>query len=357
MPYRPCLVAAILAGGLLAGCTEEEKHVEAPRPVLSTIAALQLPAGSEFSGTVAPRYTTDLGFQVLGRMISRNVNVGDIVKKGDLIGQLDPAIYEFAERAAEANLSAAEAQLANAMASEKRAASLVKSGIDSIATLDSAEQTRKSAEATVSSARAELEKAREQLSYTRLIATFDGVVTEIDVNVGDVVAAGETILTLARLDAKDAIVDIPEDLIAQFKGRTFEVTLQAFQAPPVTAHIREIAPRADSVTRSLRIRMTLETPPPSFRLGALVTARPVGIADETITLPQTALLEEGGKTYVWIVNEDTATVHKVPIEIAKRSNDDFIVASGLKPGERVVTAGVHSLTEAQEVALGSERKI
>jgi RND family efflux transporter MFP subunit len=366
---RSLLALMALALCVLTGCMQEEaQETAAPRPVLSLVTALETPPGSDFAGTIEPRYSTDLGFQVLGRMTSRSVEVGDTVSQGDLIAALDPAKYQFAVRAAEASLSAAEAQLTNARASEKRAMALVKSGVTAKAALESAEQTRKSAEASVRSARAELEKAREHLDHTKLIATFDGVVTATDIDIGDVVTAGETVLTLARLDVRDAVVDIPEDLVSGFRSRTFEIRLQAFDTPPVMARIREIAPRATSATRTQRIRMTLEDPPPTFRLGALITAKPAGVENKALNLPATALLEEGGKTFVWIVNSGTGsetdtgtgigigTVHRTEVAVERNTGSGFKVKSGLEAGVRIVTAGVHSLTDGQEVALRPEQR-
>lgn len=349
-------LCAVLGLVLVAGCQEHdtETQAEALRPVLSTVAKAELSSEDVFTGTVEPRYSTDLGFQVLGRLIQRNVNVGDIVKKGDVIGELDPAIYEFSKRSAEASLTAAEAQLDNAQASEKRSIALVKTGVTAESTLDSAVETRKSAEASVRSAKAELEKAEEQLSYTRLVATFDGVVTHTDVDVGEVVAIGETVITLARLDARDAVVDIPEDLVSKLRNRTFEVSLQAFKTKPVLAKVREVAPRANSTTRTQRFRMTLDDPSANYRFGALVRAWPANGGNKQINLPLTALLEKDGKTFVWEVDEQAAAVRQVEIKVNSRTQKTFTVAAGVEPGARIVTAGVHSLMDGQKIAQSSE---
>ncbi|SHL57847.1 RND family efflux transporter, MFP subunit [Roseibium suaedae] len=347
--------AALASLALLTACGEEEQQVAEPiRPVLSVMAEKQWPEEAQFTGTVEPRYTTDLGFQVLGRMISRSVNVGDEVKQGQQIALLDPASLEFAVRVAEASLSAAKAQLSNAEGAEKRLQALAKTGVSSKASLDTAEQSRKTAEANVASSEADLEKAKEQLGFTRLTATYDGVVTATDASVGQVVSAGQTIVSIARLDARDAVVDVPEALISQLQGKVFEAFLQTVKGPAVKAEIREIAPQATSATRTRRVRMTLENPPPNFRLGSLVTVRSSDARDEVISLPLTSLFEEEGKTYVWRVDEASMTVEKAAVTVGRKTDVAFVVQDGVVPGQRIVTAGVHSLKPGQKVHLGGE---
>lgn len=347
--------AALLPLALLAACGEETHETPDPvRPVLYVTAEKTWPAEAQFTGTVEPRFTTDLGFQVLGRMISRSVNVGDEVKQGQQIAMLDPASLEFAVTVAEAALSAAQAQLSNAEGAEGRMKALAQNGISSKASLDTAEQSRKTAEANVDSAEADLQKAREQLGYARLTATFDGIVTETEASVGQVVSAGQTIVSIARLDARDAVVDVPESLIAEIEGKSFEAFLQSIQGPPVKAVIREIAPQANSATRTRRVRMTLENPPANFRLGAIVTLRSSDTSDEVITLPLTSLLEEDGKTFVWRVDETTMTVEKMAVSIARKTAEEAVIEEGVVPGQKIVTAGVHSLKPGQKVHFGGE---
>ncbi|MBD8893894.1 efflux RND transporter periplasmic adaptor subunit [Roseibium litorale] len=350
--------AALLSLALLTACGQEEQAVPDPvRPVLFTTAEKKWPEEAQFTGTVEPRYTTDLGFQVLGRMISRSVNVGDEVEEGQQIALLDPASLEFAVRVAEASLSAAKAQLANAEGSEKRLQALAKNGVSSKASLDTAEQSRKTAEANVDSAEADLHKAREQLGFTRLTATFDGIVTATDASVGQVVSAGQTVVSIARLDARDAVVDVPEALVTQLRGKSFEAFLQTVKGPGVKAEIREVAPQATSATRTQRVRMTLENPPENFRLGALVTLRSNDASDEVITLPMTSLLEEDGKTYVWRIDEASMTVEKVAVTVGRKSAGEFVAVNGVMPGQKIVTAGVHSLESGQKVYLGGEPEL
>ncbi|MEJ8475060.1 efflux RND transporter periplasmic adaptor subunit [Roseibium algae] len=354
MMLRSLLLVPVL---MLAACNEETvAPKEIPRPVLSIIAMPSVPQENEFTGTIEPRYTADLGFQVFGRIISRNVDIGDRVSKGELIALLDPKIYEFAVNEAKASLSSAQAQLTNAKASELRFKALSKSGVSSASELDAAKQANETAEAGVSNAKAALQKAEEQLGYTKLKASFDGVVTAVEAQVGQVADAGDTIMTVARLDQRDAIVDIPESLVGRLRNASFVVTLQAFDAPPVNAKVREVSPEADSVTRTRRIRMTLDNPPDSYRLGSIISARSLDHQEAVMSLPLSALLEEDGKSFVWVVDEEHKTVRKQQISIGQKTKDEFIVLEGVESGMRIVTAGVHALMQDQEVSIGEEKR-
>lgn len=352
---------AVAAGALsLAACGEkEEPAADVVRPVLSVVAQPTALGDGGFAGTVEPRFSTDLGFRVLGRLIARHVDIGDTVRKGALIALIDPSSLEFALEAAKARLASAEAQLANARATETRQETLLERNVASQADVDAALQARQSAEANVVRAQADLAKAEEQLGYARLTASFDGVVTAVGAEVGQVVSAGETVATLARLDAREAVVDIPESMTGIASGNRFVVTLQAYDIAPVEGTVREIAPEADEATRSRRVRISLEDPGPDFRLGATITARPVEHPVAHIELPISALFEADGGTFVWIVETasadgNTMTVRQAPVTVAARDGTRFRVSKGIEPGTRVVIAGVHSLTSGQTVTLYEE---
>ena len=357
----PAPALAILVALAVSGCNkaEETTEAEAVRPVLSVIAQPSALSDNGFAGTVEPRFSTNLGFRVLGRMIARHVDVGDTVKQGALIALLDATSFEFALEASKARLASAEAQLANARATETRQQTLLERSVATQADVDAALQARQSAEANVVRARADLAKAEEQLGYTRLTASFDGVVTAVGADVGQVVSAGETVATLARLDAREAVVDIPENVTGIVPGTRFVMTLQAFQTAPVEGAVREIAPEADEATRSRRVRISLDNPGPNFRLGATITARPVEHAVSHIDLPLSALLEDDGKTFVWVVEAPSGkdaprTVSRREVTVSARTETSFRVATGIEAGTRVVSAGVHSLKADQPVTLYEE---
>ncbi|RXT55952.1 efflux transporter periplasmic adaptor subunit [Bosea sp. Tri-44] len=339
---------------LLAGCKDEQHgKVQPPRPVLSVVATPQAARTLGFAGTVEPRYKSDIGFQVLGRIVSRDVNVGDVVKQGDRLARLDPVAYELAVRSAQADLASATARLENAAATEARQRKLLSQDISNQAQFDAATQVQESALAGITRAKAELEKAEEQLSYTELRADFDGVVTTVAAELGQVVQPGQTVVSVARPEIREAVVDLPESIGRDLKAQArFDIALQVDPSVRTAGSVREIAPQADPATRTRRVRITLDSPAAkSFRLGTTITATVTTQASPGIELPITAVLERDGKTMVWVVNPATRTVSTEDVTIAARERSFVRILDGLTAGSRVVTAGVNSLTPGQTVKI------
>ena len=187
------------------------KAPEPVRPVLSTVVEPMRSSSTVAVGTVEPRFKTDLSFRLLGRLIARPVNVGDLVGQGDVIAAIDSTALEFAVRSAKAELAKSQAQLANTSATEERQRTLITTDTTTKATLDNAVQARAGAEASVARAQANLTKALEQLSYAQLKSDFAGVVTAVGADVGQVVSPGQSIVTVARPDIREAVVDIGPD--------------------------------------------------------------------------------------------------------------------------------------------------
>jgi membrane fusion protein, multidrug efflux system len=352
MMTRALALGSMLAWAvILAGCKQEAKTEEPVRPVLSSILKPSAPGGTPAIGTVQPRYETNLGFRVLGRLISRPVNVGDMVSQGQTVATLDSIALEFAVRTARADLSKAQAALENASAAEERKRILIKSDATSKQTLDDAEQVRAGAQASVARAEANLTKAIEQLGYAQLKADFAGVVTAVSVNVGQVVSPGQTVVTVARPDVREAVVDIGEDFpVPLTVGLPFTVSLQLRPAIQVQGRIREIAPQADQVTRMRRIRIALDDPPEGFRLGSTIAAKLSDGEQSLLRVPASAVLKKDAETFVWTVDPPASTVslHKVDLS---EDEQGVQLTGGLAPGTRVVTAGIHSLKPGQQVRI------
>ncbi|HJQ59249.1 MAG TPA: efflux RND transporter periplasmic adaptor subunit [Vineibacter sp.] len=353
MKLHPALISA---GVLLAvaGCKDKQR-ADAPtpiRPVLSVIASPQAERAASFAGTVEPRYQTSLGFRILGRIVVRDVNVGDLVHKGARLASLDTVALELNLRAAQASVASAEAQLANATATAARQRALLEQNHVTPAQHEQAQRAMETATAALTQARANLVKAEQQLSHARLTAEFDGVVTAIQSEVGQVVSPGQVVLTLARPDVREAVVDVPDHLAASLDvGARFEVALQLDPSIRAAGALREVAPQADPVTRTRRIRITLDAPPQGLRLGTTVTVALAQPATSRIELPATGLLERDGKTWVWVVDSASSKVFPREITVAARHNGRVEVADGIAPGARVVVAGVNSLKSGQQVKL------
>ncbi len=334
-----------------AGCKQETGTPEPVRPVLTTVVEPTLPASTVTAGSVEPRYTTNIGFRVLGRLISRPVNVGDLVEEGEILAAIDPTTLELAVQSARAELSRNKARLANATATEERKRTLIASNSTTKASLDDAEYARAGAQASVAHAQANLTKALEQLGYAQLKAEFAGVVTAVSADVGQVVSPGQTVVTVARPDVREAVVDVGPDFpVALQPGLSFTVSLQLLPAIKVEGRIREIAPEADDATRMRRIRIALIDPPASFRLGSTVTATLSKLHNEVLRVSASAVLTEDGDTFVWVVDLPASTVSLRKVALSAEGNG-MRVDAGLAAGTRIVTAGIHSLKQGQQVRI------
>ncbi|WP_271565670.1 efflux RND transporter periplasmic adaptor subunit [Bradyrhizobium sp. CCBAU 11386] len=357
MTGRAMIVAGPLACALaLAGCQQETKAPEAVRPVQSLLLAADHGDDAVAVGVIEPRYKTNLGFRVLGRLITRPVYVGDLVNEGQAVGTIDSTALELAVRAAKGQLAKAEAQFATARATEERQRTLIATDATTKQTLDNAEQARAGAEATVAREQANLTKAIEQLGYSQIKADFAGVVTAVGADVGQVVSPGQSVVTIARPDIREAVVDIGPDFPLPLEvGLAFTVSLQLLPAVQVEGSVREIAPQADPVTRLRRVRIALSNPPDSFRLGATVTAKLGRQQAPALRLPASALLTKDGANFVWIVNQPANTVSLQRIDVVA-GQTGARVTGGLAPGARVVTAGVHSLKQGQQVRIEQDQQ-
>ncbi len=350
----------LLSISLLVGCEQSSTAAEetSPRPVMSVIAQEEREAIESLPGVVRARIETDLAFRTLGRIISRKVDVGDLVRKGDVVAEIDPLSLQLAVRSADASLRDAQAHLANAVLTEGRKRTLARKSASSVADHELAEQQLKSAAANVARETASLAKAQEQLGYSTLRAEFDGVVTATFAEPGQTVSTGQPVLKLARLEQRDVVVDVPEALLSSgHVGDSVDVALQLDRTVQTVGVVREIAPQADPTTRTYRVKLAIDHAPEIFRLGAVVTVKPFAEANGSITLPSTAIKEKNGVDHVWVVDQSTSTVTPRSVELDSRTPElRFVrVLSGLRDGEEVVVAGVNELAEGQKVKRLQER--
>lgn len=358
MSLRISLGVLLVATLLITSCQEkDEAPSDAPRPVLSIVAVKTHAASIHLTGTVEPKIQTELGFRVLGRIVARHVDVGDLVKKGDVVAAIDPLALELAVRSTQSDLSKAQAQLANALITERRHRVLAKTRSTTEAALEEAEQGKRTASATVAKAQANLNKAKEQLGYAQLRAEFDGVVTATSAEVGQVVSAGQTVMTIARPDDRDAVVDVPQSAMRSLKiGAPFDVSLQLDPTIQVGGVVREIAPEAETTTRTRRTKISLINPPPTFWLGSIVTVSATLSAEPFVLLPSSAVLVTNGTPSVWLIDVAAGKVTSRPVKIDGEIvvGDSVRIAEGVNPGERVVVAGVHKLKDGQTIRIDQE---
>ena len=339
---------------LLVACRPESKPV-APeiRPVRTvTIAKRDAGVPVVLTGTIRAQDEAPLAFRVSGRMIERRVNNGDRVRPGQVVARLETQNEQNALRAARANLSATQGQLTNARNNFRRQEPLAARGAVSQAELDQSRATFQTAQSQVEAAEAQVKFAQDQLTFTELTADAAGVVTAVGAEPGEVVSAGRMIVTLARQGGRDAVFDVPGQVIRSAPSNP-QVTVTLKDDPSVTAvgRVREVAPQADPVTRTFEVKVGLTDPPAAMRLGATVGGRMVVDPSTIIDTPASALTTSNQQPAVWVVDPSTSTVSLRTIDVLRFDPDAVVVSNGLAPGDIVVTAGVQALYPGQKIRL------
>ena len=345
----------VLSGLMLGACSREEPPPEPVRPVLyMEVKPQAIENLGRFAGNIAARYESTLGFRVSGRIASRSVDVGSEVEKGQLLATLDPTDLQNQLRSSQGDLARVEAQYINAQANARRQQELFDRGVGAQAALDVAVTDLKTTQSSFNQAKAAVQQAQDQLSYSELRTDHPAVVTEWKAEAGQVVSAGQQVVTLARPDIKEAVIDLPAPLAEQLpQDVVFKVASQLEPDINTTATLRELEPQAEASTRTRRARLTLADTPDAFRLGTAISVTLSSAIEPRIELPANVLQEVDGKTQVWIVDMQNQTVSPHPVNVLSR-DDDTLVVSGVKGGERVVTAGVNSLKPGQKVKVDKD---
>lgn len=352
MPLR--LASPALLAVLLTACSQPNATVEEVRPVRVVTASQNgsVPSNS-FAGQIRARTETDLAFRIGGKIIAKLVNSGEHVKKGQLLARLDPSDTSLDINAKQAQLAAAESDLAQQQLNLQRYQQLLAKQFISQAQVDSQLNGVNAARSKRDEARAQLAASRNQGSYTQLLADADGIVSQISAEPGQVVAAGQAVARLAHDGEREAAIQVPENALQQVRQqKQFAVTLwagkQQFQGK-----LRELAGDADPATRTYAARISLPDAN-ALALGQTATitldasATPLS---QTLRLPLTALLDEQGKHYVWVVNDKDLRVIRRPVSVASIDSNSVTLQAGVHPGEKVVSAGVHLLHDKQRVTL------
>ena len=356
---RPAALGAFLvAASLLAACTRTEAPAEPVRAVkVLTVGASAMQSGYEFSGEVRPRIESRLGFRVAGKITRRQAEVGQHVRAGQLLAQLDPQDYRLAADAARAQVAAAATNRDLAAADHQRFLALREQNFISGAELERREATLKAAQAQLEQAQAQLASQGNQARYTVLGADVSGVITAVEAEPGQVVSAGTPVFRIAQDGPRDVVFAVPEDKVAAVRPGG-EVQVKAWASNLVLAgRIREVAASADPATRTFAVKVALEgaTQPP---LGATVSVAPRSLSHAgtaVIKLPTSALRQEGQGTAVWVLEPATMTVRSQPVQVATTDGNEAVIASGLQPGMTVVSAGVHVLSPGQKVTIWQDK--
>jgi len=345
-------ILVLLSLILLSACSKKAEKTEDIRPVRTIQAQLQASEFvAELSGEVRARVESRLGFRVPGKIVARHVELGTLVKRGQVLMQLDPQDLLLGQAQAKAGLSAAESNRDLAKAELKRYQELRDKNFVAQAVLDAKETTYKAAQASYEQAKAGFSNQSNQAAYANLTADIDGVVTAIDAEVGQVVAAGTPVVRVAKAGDMDVIVGVPEDKINSIRQMSdLKVKLWANSGEVYAAKLRELSPIADPVTRTFVAKVALPDTAKDVRLGMTATVlfgmkNPMAM----IRVPLTALFQEKNVSSVWIV--ESGVVRLVPVQIGSTSGEDVLISGGIQAGQIVVTAGVNLLKAGQKVRI------
>ena len=342
--YLTLILTAALAA--LTGCGTDAAK-EAPPPLVRTMTVGDAAAAEGgYTGTVRGRYETRLAFQVGGQILSRNVNVGAHVRTGDVLMVIDARDVQQQANATNAAAQAARSRYELARTERARYEQLYAAQAISEAMLDQYRTNERAAEAAYRQAVAQDTATHNALGYTNLVAGADGVISNITAEEGQIIAAGQTVMTLTQEGEREIEIAVPESRLAEASvGMPAAVSLWANSAA-YTGTLRELSPVPDAATRTYTARIALTDAPADLPLGMTARVRLGASVQDGVAIPLSALYQTGDTAQVYVVEDDA--VHLVPVTVtAFRTNDALV--TGLPQGARIVTAGVHQLHEGERV--------
>ena len=348
------VILAVVPAMILASCEQKQKAkaVEA-RPV-RTVTATKGGAGETvvLTGQISAENEASLSFRIGGRIIERFVNVGDRVDPDQVLAKLDPQNEMNTLRSAQAAVSAAEGRMVETSNAYDRQKTLLPQGFTTQALYDQAAQALRTAQSQLDNAEAQLQIAKDRVSYTQLKAGVTGSITARTAEAGEVVQPGQTVFQVARQDGRDAVFDVPAQVIRSAPAEP-KIVVSLTDDPSVTAmgRVRQVDPQADPITRTFRVRVGLINPPAAMFLGATVKGRMELDSTPGIALPAGALTRINGQPAVWLVDPEKMTVSLHNVQIERFDPGTVLISHGLEGGEIVVTAGVQALHPGQKIRL------
>jgi membrane fusion protein, multidrug efflux system len=350
----------LVAFGLLAGlsaCSKPQPVAEPVRAVkVLQVGASSVEAGHEYAGEVRARVESSLGFRVAGKITQRPAEVGQHVKAGQVLAQLDAQDYQLAAEGGRAQVRAAQTQRDLAAADFKRYQALKEQNFIGEAQLQRYETVLKAAQAQLDQAQVQLKGQGNQAGYSQLVAPASGVVTAVLAEPGQVVAAGTPVLRVAQDGARDVVFNVPEDRVRGLAVGSGVLVKRWAQTGDLTGKVREVAASADPSTRTFPVKVAVDAAQ-APALGSTVYVYPQAgsAAPQVIKLPTSALFLQAQQTHVWVLDTQSMTVKSTLVQIATADGNDAIVSSGLQPGMMVVSAGVHVLSPNQKVTIYNQK--
>lgn len=341
----------VVAVGLLSACNRDLRPEPPAKPVIAErLDATSATPAEEYSGAVHARYESALGFRVPGKIVARDVTLGQTVRRGELLARLDGTDAVLEKDASQAALAAARSNLQTAQEDLTRYARLVSSGAVSRSTYDHQRDQVAAAQAAFQQAQRQYELRDNQLRYTELRADHDGVITAVDAEAGQVVAEGQTVVSLAWSDGREVYIDVPENRIGELSGaRRISVSLWGTDQT-YSGTVREKSASADPATRTFLVKVAILDPGPQVRLGMTAGVKVEGGADpKELLIPMTALYHRGPDTAVWIVDPKTGRLALAPVRVERYSDDGVVIAGGVTAGQEIVLKGVNELYQGERV--------
>ncbi|WP_339494459.1 efflux RND transporter periplasmic adaptor subunit [Pseudomonas sp. RA_105y_Pfl2_P56] len=334
---------------LLSACGQEEAAPVTVRPAMVVQPEPSAQTMESYPGEVRARYEPDLAFRIGGKVSRRLVEEGQRVKADQPLAELDPQDVRLQLEATRAQVSAAEANLTLVRAERDRYKTLMDRQMVSRSAYDNAENLYRSGEARLKQIKAQFNVSTNQASYAVLRAPQDGVVAKRSVEVGQVVAAGQTVFTLAADGEREVLISLPEQSFGRFKvGQPVTVELWTQQNQRFAGQIRELSPSADPKSRTFAARISFTSGKVPAELGQSARVFVQSANTASLSVPLSALTAENGATYVWVVSANN-TLKKTPVRVGPFGEKTVPVLEGLNASDWVVAAGVHVLLEGQQV--------
>ncbi|HEX5755154.1 MAG TPA: efflux RND transporter periplasmic adaptor subunit [Arenimonas sp.] len=339
-----------LTTAVLVACAGQEAAEPPPRPALVIEVGAGGPQASAFAGEIRARHEPSLAFQVGGKIARRQAEVGDRVRKGQVLAELDPVDLALQLEAGRAQQAAAEADLALASAELERHRGLFERQLISRSLFETREAAQQAAEARLRQAKAQVAAFANQAGYAQLRASSSGVIAQRLAEAGQVVAAGQPVFVLAVDGEREVAISLPEQHGEDFTpGRELWVELWATPGQRIKGRLREVAPAADPLTRTYAARVELQEGQGAVELGQSARVYALANGRRELGLPLSALHAKDGQPAVWRVDRATGRVQLVPVQSGAYTESGVPIAAGLKEGDWVVAAGVHLLLEGQRV--------
>jgi RND family efflux transporter MFP subunit len=350
------LLGLTISAGLLAACKSEPAPPVPPTRVKAVaVEVVDFAPPITFTGVVSARNEADLSFRLSGKIADRYVNPGQHVKAGELLARLDPEEQQAELAAAQAGVASAQAQLRQAAADFERQQRLLSTGNTTRREHDQAEAAQRSAQALLQQATADEQSARERLSFTELRVDAPGIITRRWAEAGQVVAQAQPIYTIARDGPRDAVFNIHEWALSNVVlDKSLPIAMVTDPAVKTVGDVWQISPVVNPTTATIKVKINLRETPPAMLLGSLVNAVGPMKSEKAVLLPWGSLFEIDGAPAVWTIDPASNTVSLKPVTINRYMKDYIAVASGLKGGDVVVTAGVQMLRPGQKVEIAAE---